>query len=45
MKVLPTIFTCNQLIKHQGIFVNDKKVTLANFRVKIGDIISISEVQ
>lgn len=45
MKVLPTIFTCNQLIKHHGIFVNDKKITLSNFRVKIGDVVSISETQ
>jgi ribosomal protein S4 len=45
MKVLPTIFTCNQLIKHQGIFVNNNKITLANFRVKIGDVVSISETQ
>lgn len=45
MRLLPTIFACNQLIKHHGIFVNEKKITLVNFRVKIGDIVSISNNQ
>jgi ribosomal protein S4 len=45
MKVLPTIYTCNQLIKHHGIFVNNKKISLANFRVELGDIVSIPQTQ
>lgn len=45
MRVLPTVYTCNQLITHHGIFVNNQKITLANFRVKIGDIVSISQTQ
>ena len=45
MRLLPTIFACNQLIAHHGIFVNNKKITRTNFRVKIGDFITIPKDQ
>jgi len=45
LRLLPTIFSCNQLIKHHGIFVNNKKITLINFRVNLGDIITIPKEQ
>lgn len=45
MRVLPTIFACNQLIKHHGVFVNNHTVTLINYRVKLGDIVSVPQAQ
>lgn len=42
MRLLPTIFACNQLITHHGILVNTKRVTLVNFRITIGDVVTIS---
>lgn len=42
MRILPTIFACKQYILHKGIFVNNEKITLPNFQVKIGDIISLN---
>jgi len=43
MRLLPTIFACNQFIKHQGVLVNNEIITLTNYRIKIGDILSLSE--
>lgn len=43
MKILPTMFACNQLIKHHGILVNNQNTMLINFRVSLGDIVSIPE--
>jgi len=45
MRILPTIFASTQFIRHQGILVNDTKITLPSYRVKIGEIISISPDQ
>lgn len=45
VRLLPTIFTCTQLIKHQGIHVNNTLITLPHYRVSIGDIVSISKPQ
>ena len=39
LRVLPTTFSCNQLIKHHGIFVNNTKVLAINYRVKIADMV------
>lgn len=41
MRILPTIFSCKQYILHQGIYVNNQLITLPNYKVKIGDIVSI----
>lgn len=38
----PTIFSSRQLITHGHVLINNKKVTIPSFMVKIGDIISIS---
>jgi len=43
MRLLPTIFACNQLVQHKGVLVNNIPVTHLNFRVKLGDIVSISK--
>jgi ribosomal protein S4 len=45
MKLLPTIYACTQLIRHQGIYVNNVLITLPSFRVNLGEIVSIPEVQ
>lgn len=37
----PTIFSARQLIIHGHILVNNKKVTIPSFLVKVGDVISI----
>lgn len=41
MRLLPTIFACNQLIKHHGIFVNNALITYPGFRVNLGHVVSI----
>jgi ribosomal protein S4 len=45
MRLLPTIFACNQLIKHHGILVNDEMITFYNYKVNLGDIVSIPKIQ
>jgi small subunit ribosomal protein S4 len=41
MKLLPTIFACNQLVQHHGIMVNNSLITLPNYRIQVGDIVSV----
>lgn len=43
MRLLPTIYACNQLIRHHGILVNNTLISLPSFRVKIGDFVSIPQ--
>lgn len=45
MRLLPTIFACNQLVSHQGVYVNDNLITIPNYKVKLGDIVSIKQDQ
>ena len=45
MRLLPTVYVCNQLVKHFGIYINDVKVTRINHRVRLGDIVSLSNAQ
>ena len=33
MRVLPTIFACNQFILHQGVYVNNEKIYLPNYQI------------
>lgn len=44
-KILPTIFSCNQLINHQGIYINNILVTTSNYKIKTGDIISFDPIK
>ncbi len=39
----PTIPAARQLVNHGHILVNGKKVTIASFRIKIGDVVSLRE--
>jgi small subunit ribosomal protein S4 len=42
-KFAPTPFASRQLINHGHILVNGKKVNIASFRVKVGDVIEVKE--
>jgi len=42
-KFAPTVFSARQLVSHGHIFVNGKKVKVASYRVKVGDVITIGE--
>jgi ribosomal protein S4 len=41
MRLLPTIFACNQLVQHKGILVNNQLISYLYYRVNLGDIVSI----
>lgn len=41
MRILPTIYSCHQLIDHQGVLVNNKLITIPGYKIKVGDIVSI----
>lgn len=43
MRLLPTIFACNQLVQHKGILVNNQLISYLYFRVNLGDVVSIPE--
>ena len=42
-KIAPTVFSSRQLVSHGHIYVNGKRVKIASYRVKPGDVITISE--
>jgi small subunit ribosomal protein S4 len=42
-KFVPTVFAARQFISHGHITVNGKRVTVASFRVKIGDLVEVKE--
>ncbi len=42
-KFAPTVFSARQLVSHGHIFVNGKKVKVASYRVKVGDVITVGE--
>ncbi|HEX6959864.1 MAG TPA: 30S ribosomal protein S4 [Ferrovibrio sp.] len=41
MKVVPTPFAARQLINHGHVAVNGKRVTIASYQVKVGDVIEL----
>lgn len=43
MKFAPTIFAARQIVNHGHIQVNGKRVTIASYQVKDGDVISVRE--
>ncbi len=43
MKFVPTVFAARQFINHGHIQVNGKRVNIASFRVKDGDVITVKE--
>jgi small subunit ribosomal protein S4 len=42
-KFVPTVFAARQFISHGHIKVNGKRVTIASFRVKVGDVVEVKD--
>ncbi|MDP9102915.1 MAG: 30S ribosomal protein S4 [Pseudomonadota bacterium] len=42
-KFVPTVFAARQFVNHGHVQVNGKKVNIASYRVKAGDVISVRE--
>ena len=42
-KFVPTVFAARQFINHGHVKVNGKKVNIASYRLKIGDVIEVRE--
>jgi len=42
-KFTPTPFSARQFINHGHILVNGKRVTIASYRVKVGDLVEVKE--
>ena len=42
-KFVPTVFAARQFISHGHIKVNGKRVTVASYRVKVGDLVEVKE--
>lgn len=42
-KFVPTIFAARQFVNHGHVEVNGKRVNIASYRVKEGDVVSIRE--
>src|SRR3954462_5329673 len=42
-KFVPTVFAARQFVNHGHISVNGRRVNIASFRVKVGDLIEIKE--
>jgi small subunit ribosomal protein S4 len=42
-KFVPTVFAARQFVNHGHITVNGKRVTIASFRVKPGDVVAVKD--
>jgi small subunit ribosomal protein S4 len=42
-KFVPTVFAARQFVNHGHVTVNGKRVNIASYRVKIGDIVAVRE--
>jgi small subunit ribosomal protein S4 len=42
-KFVPTVFAARQFVNHGHVQVNGKRVNIASYRVKVGDIVSVRE--
>ena len=42
-KFVPTIFAARQFVNHGHVQVNGKRVNIASYRVKVGDVVSVRE--
>ena len=43
MKFVPTVFAARQLVSHGHVLVNGKRVNIASYRLKDGDVIELRE--
>lgn len=41
--VVPTFLAARQVVNHRHVFVNGKRVTIAGYMVKVGDVITLSD--
>ena len=41
MKFVPTVFAARQFVNHGHVTVNGKKVNIASYQVKVGDVIEV----
>jgi small subunit ribosomal protein S4 len=39
----PTVFAARQLVSHKHILVNGKKINIASYQLKVGDVIEVKE--
>ena len=42
-KFVPTIFAARQFVNHGHVLVNGKRVNIASYRVKVGDVVTVRE--
>jgi small subunit ribosomal protein S4 len=42
-KFVPTVFASRQFVNHGHVLVNGKRVNIASYRVKVGDVVSVRE--
>jgi len=42
-KFVPTMFAARQFVNHGHILVNGKRVNIASYRVKVGDVVEVKE--
>jgi small subunit ribosomal protein S4 len=42
-KLVPTVFAARQFISHGHVKVNGRRVTIASYRVKVGDLVEVRE--
>ena len=42
-KFVPTVFAARQFVNHGHVKVNGQRVTIASYRVKVGDVIEVKE--
>jgi len=42
-KFVPTVFAARQFINHGHVKVNGRRVNIASFRVKVGDLVEVKE--
>src|SRR5208337_3193362 len=42
-KLVPTVFAARQFISHGHVKVNGHRVTIASYRVKVGDLVEVKE--
>ncbi|MSO65669.1 MAG: 30S ribosomal protein S4 [Alphaproteobacteria bacterium] len=43
MKFVPTVFAARQFVNHGHVTVNGKRVNIASYRVKAGDVVEVKE--
>jgi small subunit ribosomal protein S4 len=42
-KFVPTVFAARQFVNHGHVKVNGQRVTIASYRVKVGDVIEVKD--